>query len=88
MGLWVAQAAALDSPTASSELFDFFCAARHLAVDLGTSEVQGQSPKLEGGPRSKTASKATPALDLGLVQGLLDSPGGSSGQFNREFWGV
>ena len=31
-------------------------------------------------------STAMAALDLGLVQGLLDSPGGSSRQPNREFW--
>jgi hypothetical protein len=33
-------------------------------------------------------STATAALDLGLVQGPLGSPGGSSRQPNREFWVV
>ena len=33
-------------------------------------------------------STATAALDLGLVQGPLGSPGGTSRQPNREFWAV
>jgi hypothetical protein len=33
-------------------------------------------------------STATAALELGLVQGPLGSPGGSSRQPNREFWAV
>jgi hypothetical protein len=31
---------------------------------------------------------AMAAVDLGLVQGPLGSPGGSSRQPNREFWAV